>query len=121
MACTPEEGVAKFCEASYDKADWWRISSIDVDDQGHILYSTNKLNTFYEASELERGGVQIQEGTHGIAGLGHSTTSENGGFAMDYFDDGTLQSNRLNGKDYAGIAINDHHVDVPQKTESIHR
>lgn len=84
--CAAVTGQLRVCNAAYGFNGWLGLASIYLDNQGHIVKGTAKMNDSYASywTPAERNHVACQEIGH-VLGLAH--TSEDGssqGTCMDY-------------------------------------
>lgn len=88
--CQSQTGQIRACNAAYGYNGWLGLATIGLDNQGHIVQGTAKMNDTYSSYWSEPGEKQhvvCQEIGH-LFGLGH--TSEDGSSqatCMDYSSD----------------------------------
>lgn len=107
--CPMVSGKVRVCNDSYGGTGWAGLASINLDNQGHIVQGTAKMNDFYTYDANFKRHVMCQEIGHDF-GLGH--TSEDGSSqntCMDYSNSPTSIS--PNAHDYQQLLAQHDHFD----------
>lgn len=112
--CPAVSGQMRVCNAAYGNNGWLGLASINLDNQGHIVRGTAKMNdsyaSYWSSDPKEKYHVMCQEIGH-VLGLGH--TSEDGSSqqtCMDYSND--PRSTEPNAHDYQMLQQIYSHLDT---------